>query len=187
MQESRTAWDLVERRDYAGALEQFQLITARRNPRLLGDSHFMQQAFCFWCLGYPMEAVAVLRHALITSYQAPGAGAEPIGLLLYAAERLHDAQIRREALAALRKHARRAHHGGPSAPAPYLLGLIDEAEFRERMLRTVSDERDRCMYEFFIGVRALSQANRDTFANRMRRAADVPGRAHMRPEHHLAQ
>lgn len=182
-----TAWELVERGDYAGALGRFQHYTAHRNPRLLGDSDFMYHAFCFWRLGYPMEAVAILRYALVAPYQAAGAGAEPIGLLLYAGERLHDAGVRREAIAALRKHARHTHHAGVGAIVPFLLGTIGEEEFGERILSTVLGERNQCMFDFYTGVRALREGDHDTFAERMRRTVAASEFARKQPEYYLAQ
>lgn len=181
-QKGETPWDCVQRGDYAAALERFQLKTARTNPRLLGDTQFMNQAFCYWSLGYPEEAVAVLRQAMITPYQAPLAGSEPRGLLLYAGERLHAAGIRREAVALLRKHARRAH---PTLLVKYLLEMVDEKEFMDNMV-SMRRDRGQCMADFFIGLRGLREGNRDVFKERMIRCAENAA-ASGQAEYHLAK
>jgi hypothetical protein len=183
-----SVWDYVHKGNYEAALEHFQLSAARTNPRSLADAHFMCQAFCYWFLGCPNEAVAILRHAVIAPYTSSGNGARPIALLLYAGERLRDKGVCREAMALLRKHARRAHHGAASSLVPYLLGAIEEQEFRKHILTTPLGDRDQCVCEFIVGLHSLREGNRERFAAQMRAGANAPEESSLlQAEYYLAQ
>lgn len=112
------------------------------------------------------------------------------GLLLYAAVRKHDAELRKEAIHLLRTAARRksaTHWPGPVAS--YLLGKCSTAAF----LASVSfgdpplplQQRHRCQADFNIGVRALMEEDQPGFEASMRACAASPN-GFLEHEYYLA-
>jgi tetratricopeptide (TPR) repeat protein len=160
-------------KNFVAALNDFRSATAQGNPRYWSESDFGSQAVCYWWLDQPYEAIAILRHAVIAPYSV-FAGALAPALLLYAAERFHDAGVRREALVLLRKHAR---HKYPSPITLLLLESIDEAEYDRQMPASrggVMRAREQCQWDFYAALWALRRGDREYFVERMTRCAENP-------------
>src|SRR5262245_32735335 len=115
--------------EYEFALRDFQRILTLRNPRLWSEDDYISQAVCYWWLDGPFEAAAIMRHATVAPYMPYGGPFAP-ALLLYMAERMHDAGVRQEAMRLLRKDARRRH---PSPVTMLILGTMTESEYFERV------------------------------------------------------
>jgi hypothetical protein len=110
-------------------------------------------------------------------------------LLLYAAERLDNPDLRREALSLLRKHSRRAPAGWPGAIAPFLLRKFDAAGLEAQVKATRNETlagRRRCQADFYIALGALRDGDRRLFRAGMARCAESPY-GHLEHEHYLAR
>jgi hypothetical protein len=160
-------------REHVAALRDFRRILSIENPRTWAESYFIMQAVCYWWLDGPYEAIAIMRHAVIAPYTHFGGALAP-ALLVYMAERLNDAGIRREAIALLRKHGR---HRYPSPVTLLLLGTIDDGQYYEAMPSSntqLIQARHRCQWDFYSGVRALREGNLDLFTERMTQCGNNP-------------
>jgi lipoprotein NlpI len=179
----------LEMGDYSAAIEDFEQMIAITPPKFMGDLYYLFPGICYWYLGQPAETVELWRKSLTTPYTDAAGGVIPPALLLYAAERLDDGELRQEAMRLLRKHARRKLTEWPGAIVPFLLGKIDETELEKRLeVAEVEPLRSRwqCQADFFIALRALREGDEMKFQAYMRRCAEnVHG--YSEPEHYLAR
>jgi lipoprotein NlpI len=175
--------------DYATALEDFKLVTTVQEPRLLADAYYICQGICHWCLDQPSQAVGVWRQGLTAPYTDAAGGVVIPALLLYAAERLDNTELRREALGLLRKHARRKLREWPGAIVPFLLGKISASELEKTVKVAANDiliSRWQCQADFYIALRALREGDRATFQSRMIRCSEN-SYGYLEHEHYLAR
>jgi len=173
--------------DYASALQDFTQALVESGSLSRNDSDSIYQSICFWHLRQPTRTVDCLRQSLTASYTDAAGGVEAPALLLYVAERLHDSAVRQEALALLRRHARRKLQSWPGPIVPFLLGKIDAVSL-EREAHAVPELRTRwlCQAHFFVGLRALQAGDQVNFVARMTRCATDPG-AHLEHEYYFAR
>jgi len=187
--------------DYISALEDFKLITVLENPRFLADDDYIFQGICYWYLDQPSEAVEVWRQSLKAPYTDAAGGVERSALLLYAAERLQDRELRKEALGLLRKHWRNHQQrlkrrqkraelgrkqfthqdfvhpglfGWPGVIVPFLLGKVGVSGVQQQVMSAgheILRGRWQCQADFYIGLRALREEDRAGFEAGMTRCA----------------
>jgi hypothetical protein len=175
----------------------FQQVIESTDPKLRDDSSYIHLGICHWYLHNPKEAVAAWRESLSTPYADGAGGACPSGILFYAAIRLQDQVLHREAITSLRKHWQRhmrrvrrgqpktssqAHddfvHPGlyawPGAIVPFLLGKTGQ-EALDRAAQGAPVDilriRQQCQADFVAGARALHEGDQPTFRDRMARSA----------------
>jgi len=173
--------------DYAGALRDTQISLAEGDPRLRADTQHTRQGICYWYLRQPLLAVQSWRNGLTAPYTDAAGGVQVPALLLYAAERLADAALRKEALTLLRKHGRRKsrppRQGGfadldigawPGPIVHLLLGNIDASALDGQAARARHPHllaRWQCQADFYVALRALRDGDLTTFRARMAHAA----------------
>jgi tetratricopeptide (TPR) repeat protein len=152
----------------------------RQTPDTSSAGEYLALGVCQWCQDQPHEAIASWRSGLDAHYTDAAGGVEAPATLLYAARRLHDPAIEREALQLLRRHMASAQLGNwPGAIAPYLLGAISEQEVLMKSRRPTAPpvliERFRCQATFYLGVHALADSSQQddmVFRTQMRECAD---------------
>jgi tetratricopeptide (TPR) repeat protein len=179
----------LEMGDYFSAIEDFNQMIAFTPPKFMADLYYLFPGICYWYLGQPDETVNLWYKSLTTPFTDAAGGVVPPGLLLYAAERLDDTELRKEAIRLLRKHARRKLTEWPGAIVPFLLGKIDETEVEKQLqLAEVEPLRSRwqCQADFFIALRALREGSVMKFETYMRRCAENT-HGFSEPEHYLAR
>lgn len=188
--------------DYTSALEDFKLVTTLEEPRFLADNDYILQGVCYWYLNQPSQAVGTWKRSLTAPYTDAAGGVTRSALLLYAAERLQDGELRKEALGLLRKHwqnhqrrvkrkEKRREAGGdrptyhdfvyqglfgwPGAIVPFLLGKIDVTALEQQVM-TAGHEilrgRWQCQADFYSALRALREGNKTGFRVGMIRCAN---------------
>jgi hypothetical protein len=182
--------------DPSAALADFTFVMTLEEPKYWADAYFIYQGVCYWYMGEPIQAVEVWRHSLTAPYTDAAGGVTPPALLLYAAERLHDPQLQKEALNLLKKHwsgfQRRQKHmqmgveskeetflhpgllGWPGAIVPYLLGLVDTAQLENAVKmakQPVLEGRWQSQADFYIALRALREGDWVGFKEGMSRSA----------------
>jgi tetratricopeptide (TPR) repeat protein len=175
--------------EYAAALEDFKRVVTTKDPRLLAAVEFVLEGICYWYLYRPDEAVQTWRRGVTAPYQDAAGGVESPALLLYAAERLDDAPLRKEAWRLLRKHSRRKLGAWPGPIVPYLLGKIDTGALEEAARATDVDilrVRHQCQADFHVAVRALREGYWEAFQERMIRCAGS-SRGLLEHEYYLAR
>jgi lipoprotein NlpI len=178
----------LEMADYASALEDFKRVVDIQEPTLMADVYYIFQGVCYWYLNQPSQAVEVWKQGITAPYTDAAGGVTPPALLLYAAQRLHDAELNKEALRLLRKHARRKLREWPGAIVPFLLGKIGVEELETKVKLAVKEiliARWQCQADFYIALRALREGDWAAFQSRMTRCAENPYGYHEH-EHYLA-
>jgi tetratricopeptide (TPR) repeat protein len=162
------------------------------------SSHYLFAGVCHWHLGDPRQAVATWEQGLTANYTDAAGGVEVPAILLYAAERLYDAELRAQSLQRLRRlwhgfqkraqqrkqrSGKSAHddfvHPGlatwPGPVVPFLLGLITEGEFAgyvhsegQATLRV----RRQCQVDFYSALVVLSRHDTVQFRKGIAKCAD---------------
>lgn len=176
--------------DYTAALEAFTRVIAVKPHDRRSDSEYLYQGICFWYLNHPSRTVEIWRQSLAAPYTDAAGGVQASAILLYAAERLQDTPLRKEALRLLRKHARRKLQGWPGPIVPFLLEQHNAAELDWQVsVSTVRNQtlldRWQCQADFYIALRALREGDRGLFTGRMIRCAQSPYGL-LEPEYYLA-
>ncbi len=110
--------------DYHSALQDFKSAQSLGNPLLQSIDDYLAQGLCYWYLNQPVLTVELWRQSLTAPYTDAAGGVQPLALLLYAAERLEDDTLRKEAIGPLRKHARRKLGAWPGAIPPSCCGEL---------------------------------------------------------------
>lgn len=175
--------------DYATALEDIKLFIAQADPKYMSDAYFIYEGICYWYLNQPSKVLPTWEKGLTAPYTDASGGVELPALLLYGAERLHDAGYRQLALQLLRRHARRKLRGWPGPIVPFLLGKISIAELQQKAQATASDilrSRWQCQADFYMALRAWREGEEETFKAGMNRCAANPYGYHEK-EYYLAR
>lgn len=177
--------------EYDAARADFQRVLDTEEPRFLADAHYFLLGICYWCLNQPTSAVGAWRQSLTAPYTDAAGGVGAPALLLYAALRLHNGDLRQEAWRLLRKCARRKLAAWPGPIVPFLLGKMAPEEF-VREATAVSDDvndilrvRHQCQADFYVALRALLDDDRDAYAAGMLRCTQS-GRKALEYEYYLA-
>src|SRR5262249_44232559 len=151
---------------------------------------YSKQAVCYWYLGQPMPAVEALRQSDLAPYTDAAGGVQPPALLLYAAERLQNEVLRKEALSSLHKFAQSSTTNWPAAIAAFLVEEIGTAELEdsiESQAQAVNLKiRWHCQADFYIALRALREGNRQIFIDRMTQSAEST-RGELEDEYYFAK
>ncbi len=146
---------------------------------------------CLWCQSEPQQAVDWWRRGVGAPYADAAGEVVSRALLLYAALRLRDTHLHREAITLLRKVQRRKQLvNWPGAVVPYLLGKFTEEQFlsaaHEPSLPPRLGERFECQARFYVGVRKLQESEVVSFRENMQECAQSP-RGYLEDEYHLAR
>jgi hypothetical protein len=156
---------------YDAALADFVQAEALTDPRYTSCGAPIAQGICHWWLGQPWLAVEAWTRAGSASFQDLAGGVIPPALLLYAAERLDAPDLRKLAIALLRKHARRKLGAFPGQIVPMLLGRVDPADVEQAASRHDGmKRRSMCQADFYIGLHALRTGDEQRRAFHMRRS-----------------
>jgi tetratricopeptide (TPR) repeat protein len=175
--------------DYVSALEDFKSALVVEDSRFRGAGDYLFQGVCFWHLNDPDQAVSAWQEGLGALYTDAAGGVEAPAVLLYAAERLHRAELRKESLTVLRKLARRKLRSWPGAIVPFLLEQIDIARLENDINAAGNDTligRRRCQADFYIALRALRARDQAAFQAGMIRCA-TSRYGHLEHETYLAR
>lgn len=156
-------------RDYNAAAHDFEQVILLDPASASG---YLGLGVCLWCQLRPFPAVSVWMKASEAAYTDAAGGVVPPALLLYAALRMHDHNVRREAIKFLRKRSRRKQLvNWPGAIVPFLLGKIPSDEFMDVVTHSTAQPilavRHRCQADFYRGVRGLEDGDRGEFENGM--------------------
>lgn len=163
--------------DYDAALADFQHVLDMEEPRFVGTTDYFLLGICYWCLNQPAGAVAAWQQSLTAPYTDAAGGVEAPALLLYAALRLDDRALRKEAVGLLRKRARRKLTTWPGPIVPFLLGQMAPEEFAREASVLSNDilrARHLCQADFYVALKALSAGDRDAYEAGMIRCAKSP-------------
>lgn len=161
--------------NYTAALDDFKLAMTITEPQLRADTTYIFQGVCYWYLNQPSQSVQVWRQALTAPYTDSAGGIEPPLLLLYAASRLQDKELSKEAWRLLQKHSRRKIGEWPGPLVPFLLGKIERAELEQKFKSGKSETligRWQCQADFYIGLRELREGKSTEFQLAMKRCAE---------------
>jgi lipoprotein NlpI len=161
--------------NYDEALNDFRLVTSLKKSTHMADNDYIYQGVCYWYLNRPSEAVDAWRQSMTAPYTDAAGGVETPALLLYAAERLHDEQLQKEALQLLRKHARRKLGAWPGMIVPFLLGKIDAIALSQSVKaarNTTLEGRWQCQADFYVALQALRLDDWEGFRMGMKQCAE---------------
>ncbi len=182
--------------DYVAALDDFRSVLSVEAPSSLGSRHYILPGICCWFLDRPRDAVELWRASVHAHFTDAAGGVQPPALLVYAGERMHDAEVIHEGLALLTRHWRNqlrrlkrrqagilnphedlVHPGlatWPGAIVPFLLGHTDGAHLARAAASTsqpILQSRWQCQADFYLGLQALREGQRPQYQEAMRRAA----------------
>jgi lipoprotein NlpI len=163
--------------EYAGALGDFKQASIEAGEQFQGADDFIYQGICFWYLKSPSETIACWQRSLSARYVDVAGGVRSPALLLYAAERLNDSNLRQRAVSLLRKHARRRIRDWPAPVVPFLLGKTSMIDFEKEAAKASHPTliaRRQCQANFYMAVRALMADDLASFRNHMTLAARGP-------------
>lgn len=151
-----------------------------------------------WLSGREADAAAIWYDLVIAvergkvQYTDGAGGVEPACLLWFAAIRLREEKLLESARRLIKKKVSMRNgrnwtiSNWPGPIATFLLGRLDEAKLRDRIIEVpIARERQLCQAEFYIGVRALQDGQRPKARRAFRRAADLHA-ARIENEYYLA-
>jgi tetratricopeptide (TPR) repeat protein len=178
------------------ALTDFEHATVLAGSKYRIDSHYIMRGICYWNLDRPSRAIHLWHQSLTANYTDAAGGVVAPALLLYAAERLADESLRREACHLLKQHwynhqrrlqrqisrnSKLTHeefvHPGllswPGAMVPFLLEEISMEELYAAAAKSYGGKTDRglAQADFYFAVRALREGNQPSFKEGMTRCA----------------
>jgi hypothetical protein len=113
--------------DASGALASIKAAQALQEPRFRGDHDNAWEGVCHWYLDRPAAAVAAWQAGLDAPYTDAAGGVELPALLVYAAVRLGDEALARQAEGVLDERVREQPRAWPGPLAPFLLGAMSES------------------------------------------------------------
>ncbi len=134
------------------ALADFQ---TRISLRPESASGYVGAGIALWWLGRPWEAVEVWRTATGAKYADGAGGIEAPALLFFAASRLADQKMEKEARSLLRKKWKpRLAKVWPGPIAGFLLGKMDEETFlvKQAFENPILEARRLCKAHFWTGL-----------------------------------
>lgn len=174
----------------ARALEDFQLSLSENDPRYWSSGQFARQGVCYWYLDQPDQAVEAWREAGTAPYTDIAGGVESPIFLLYAGERLESQEIRREAVALLRRHARRKLGTWPGQAVPYLLGKTNLEDLEKALAAATTvpklRERYQCQFDFYVALHSFGSGDIEQFRDRMVHCASN-SRGMLEEEYYIAR
>jgi tetratricopeptide (TPR) repeat protein len=174
-------------KDYKSALADYQRVIEIEEPQSQHSGDYIRLGICYWWLEKPSQTVAAWRQALTTPYTDAAGGVQAPVMLLYAAQRLKDAELIYESLVILtkmwRNHERRRKSkqirgegitqtdfayqglfGWPGAITPFILGKLKSAELRTWVSVAAKDNdilraRFQCQADFYLSLDALRKGD----------------------------
>ncbi len=159
-------------------------IESDRQKWLLCDGDFLMAGFCLWCQGRAAQAVETWREGWKTPYTDAAGGVIVPAVLFYAALKLHDQVLRREAIQKLKKRWKpKLEQIWPGPISGFLLRAIPPEDFVSN--RTFQNEtlenRRACQAFFWAGVRCLDEQDPEGARSFFVRSSQVrdPGGAHL--------
>ena len=179
-------------RDYTSALTDFNQVISLEEPNFISDMDYILQGVCHWYLNHPDQAIKTWEKSINTPFTDAAGGVKSPALLLYAGTRLSDGELKRKSIQLLRRkwqnyqrrikrrETRYTHthsdfvyeglSGWPGVIVPFLLGKarVDEIEtVLENIQNKSLEARWRCQADFYIGLKALIDGDKDAFQTRM--------------------
>ncbi len=200
-------------KNYTAALKDYQRIIDITEARFQGAGNYLWVGICYWYLNEPMKAVTAFRQSLRAPYADAAGGVQAPALLLYAAERLNDDNLRKEALQIFVRHWRNyqrqlkrkmapdhkpthddfVHLGlftWPGPIVPLLLGKIDTDNFQKQLDISTNNAtmrvRRQCQADFYLALNAIRKGCFDDFKVFMTRCAESP-KGDLEDEFYLAR
>jgi lipoprotein NlpI len=146
---------------YDRAIADFK--TANETDEDTSDAYLQSVGTVHWLAGRESDAARVWLDLVLAmergkiQYTDAAGGVESACLLWFAAIRLEEDELLRQARRLLSKKARnKSSASWPGPVAEFLLGRVDDGELRQRVASVpILRERELCQAEFYIGVRAL--------------------------------
>lgn len=165
------------------ALADFQTVIRLRSE---SDRGYIYAGVTLWWLGRSLEAVEVWRKAVGAKYTDEAGGVEAPALLFFAASRLADRKIEKDAISLLRKKWKpRLSQIWPGPIAGFLLGKMDEETFLEKQTfeNATLETRRLCKAHFWTGLLHFRQGNVRKYQYHLQQSL-VEGK--LEPEYYLA-
>ncbi len=171
---------------YEDAMQLSRQIISRTNGESDSDFIFLGVA-CWLRAGYD-EAVSVWQNATNTKYTDAAGGIEIPLLLLFAAAKLQNDELKTQSLEDLKTLCIRPRSSWPGPVASYVTGTLTEDDVRSRLsAQPILRAKQLCQAAFYFGVMRLLQNDPDGYRQFMHESRTQGTSSLMRPEYYLAQ
>jgi lipoprotein NlpI len=141
----------------------------------------------WWWLGKPLEAVEIWRSGIGAKYRDEAGGVQVPALLFFAASRLADQKMEKEARSLLQKKwTPRLAKVWPGPIAGFLLGKMDEETFlvNQTFENPILEARRLCKAHFWTGLVYFRQGDIQKYQYHLRQSLVE---AKLEPEYYLAK
>ncbi len=149
--------------------------------------------FCgvaYWLLNKHLEAIDVWKKGFKASYTDAAGGVELPLLLIYAAYKLNDSDIEKEAKSILKKiYKTKRAQNWPGPLAGYMLNLIDENE----VINTIQENpislnnKQFCQAKFYFGVKKIKENNEQESKKFFNEILNLKKSCYQKQEYYLAK
>lgn len=166
------------------ALADFQTVIRLRPETTTG---YVNVGITLWWLGKPLEAVEIWRSGIGAKYRDKAGGVEIPALLFFAASRLADQEMEKDARSLLRKKWKpRLAKVWPGPIAGFLLGKMDEETFlvKQTFENPILEARRLCKAHFWTGLIYFRQEDIQKYQYHLRQSLVE---AKLEPEYYLAK
>ncbi len=133
------------------------------------DSDYVLAGIANWLVGNYVDAVSVWKSGLDTPYTDAAGGVGIPSLLYFAATKLNDSRLEKEAISLLRKkYKSKRVVNFPGTIAGYILGKISEEELINSSISMETlKTRALCKSYFYIAINALKKNNSKAFVENL--------------------
>jgi tetratricopeptide (TPR) repeat protein len=170
------------------ALADFQIVVKLRSESASESARaYIDVGVTLWWLGEPLEATAMWRNAIEAKYTDEAGGIEAPALLFFAASRLADQELEKEAEMLLRKKWKpQLAQLWPGPIAGFLLGKMDEETFlvKQTFQNQGLEARRLCKAHFWTGLVYFRQGDVHRYLHHLQQSL-VEGI--LEPEYYLAK
>jgi len=153
------------------------------------DADFIFLGVARWLNHDSSGAINAWQAGTHSKYADAAGGVEIPMLLLFAASKVDDAALRKQALETLQKSvSAESIVNWPGPIAKYLVGLSSERELMHAIdSQSTLHEKQKCQAEFYLGVKCFNNRDQTGFRNNMKLCADHDIVSVVKPEFHLAR
>lgn len=162
------------------------LINARKGET---DSDFVFAGIAHWFLKQHTEALNLWRKAKDTKYRDAAGGVDIPLLLLFAAVKLQEANLEKEAVSLLKKRAKSKRMvNWPGPLANYMLGETSE----ETLLGLINTQpslkaRQTCQAKFYIALKKLMSHDEEGYYQLLRECVSLDPVSRLEQEYYIAK
>jgi tetratricopeptide (TPR) repeat protein len=145
------------------------------------DGYSIFMGITLWWLNRFNEAIVIWKKALSAKFTDAAGGVEIPALLLFAAIRLSDHVLEKEATILLRKHWKpKLNMIWPGPIAGYLLGKLPEKAFlvTQTFADPILESQRRCKAHFWVAINAFRTQNLKKYFKHLRSVIKDPPKGH---------